>query len=350
MHLPLILVVASTLGAARAASEANQVWLGVKDGRERLHSGIYRAAGRTKSGGEANVDDLNGEVTIFCAFDDSAGMLRFDRVCPVRWLPGAPGPKDSPSKEQVAKFEVRYIGAPSQSMTWTSLGMGVVVSPPGKRSADESQALPFDVRQLGLITTIHSSQPHSFDELWRSWSERPIQQVAREADGIVRLTWGDRGDDAEWRVRRWIDTAHGYTIIRSEHEERAIQAAGAAEWPAPHLIAEVSWVQVSAVWVPTAFVLHRQSRTDELSFDWESVNEDIPNGLFTAKGLGVDPWTLVTDVRLGKPIIVGHVEEPPLPPPSPSKGRAAWFYPVIVVNVVVLALIAMVMLWRRLAR
>src|SRR5438309_1115142 len=74
-------------GAAEPAASRDRdeltrfLWTGLKDNRERLRSGVFRARGRYVVD-EPQPGRFEGDVQLFSAFDYDKDLLRFDRVEP----------------------------------------------------------------------------------------------------------------------------------------------------------------------------------------------------------------------------------------------------------------------------
>lgn len=94
-------------------------------------------------------------------------------------------------------------------------------------------------------------------------------------------------------------------------------------FPPPNLQSEATWERVNGVWVPKTYTIEKRSggpgsekiwRYDHV-LHWESVNTQLPDGLFTAEDFGIAKGAAVIDYRGQKPIIdrvIGMPDSPHL--------------------------------------
>jgi len=323
---------------------------GMKDGRDRLRTGVFKAQGRVVKQ-NARGDGVEGEVDIFSAFDYELGLLRFDRTEPAKWR--VPGFKSAPSRTPAAKKQApipsipdpslpvdivltkaigKWVRTPSHTIRWvppqdlgrvrsyTMIGIG----PPNKSPIKE--ASPFDVRTLGLLYWHALAVGEPFDQIYGATVGRHYVEVDVESRGLHRI----RSQDAQITTTTWLDETKDFAPVRLEL--RYPRAPGAAGRPnEPVMVSEVGYEQVSGVWVPTSYRIEDHiGKGNQLSYEftlvWESVNQPVPPVYFTAEGFGVPKGTNVIDDRLGKPIITGKLDvTPALPEFRPqSQGRFHW--------------------------
>jgi len=175
-------------------------------------------------------------------------------------------------------------------------------------------ATPFDVRCLGLVFDLDTNV--NYLEQCRSISEAKVVEITQEAKGICRILW--EMDQPGTFVSAWFDQQQGYSPIRVE-----VRVGNLADLPStPLQRAETTWTNISGVWVPGAFLSEfftlngeLESKT-ELGFEWESVNERVPEKLFTAAGMGLPSETRLVSYELGRRVALGNVggaEVTPLP-------------------------------------
>jgi hypothetical protein len=83
-----------------------------------------------------------------------------------------------------------------------------------------------------------------------------------------------------------------------------------------------------------------------LTFDWEAVNEPIPDEVFALDGMALPQGTRIANEKLGTGIMEGKVGEDPMKPVRPVPGIAwrSWW---VLGNVVLIVVIAVVWAWRR---
>jgi len=278
---------------------ANLQLHGMKDSRDRLTSGVFRATGREQRIGRSGSPEMDSPVEFFCAFDYEADLFRFER--------DVPAIRRNPEKEEKARVEREkglYIRTPKYSLHWTHEQSDMV-----KRQNVDAKpprpATPFDVRSLGLAFSLDVHV--SFPKQTRALSEDEVVEVAEEAQGICRVLW--ETDQPGTFVTAWFDQQQGHSPIRVE-----VRVGDLADLPAaPLQRAKTTWTNISDVWVPRTFLsqyfdIDGELRSKvEVAFQWESVNEPVPEKLFTAAGMGLPPETRLVSYETGKPVVLGSV-------------------------------------------
>ena len=102
----------------------------------------------------------------------------------------------------------------------------------------------------------------------------------------------------------WIDTTRDYVPLR--YEVRIVNLLGGST---VRQRTETSWEKVNDTWIPTRSVcrmgIHRDTAEifEDMRFDWKSVNEKIPETLFSEESLKLPKNTYIVDTRSGKPIL-----------------------------------------------
>ena len=296
---------------------------GMKDQREKLETGIFRAYGRFVYVEPKRRQDeqIDGEVQIFCAFDFPKDLIRIDSTHPVSIVRkqgqpiakaknkgkeakeeknGKEGPNDiEKTNSQTSKF----IHTPAKSFrhsSGTALNVTIIGSdepaPPGTNA--------FDVRIVGLAVLQSYQTLKSFPELYKIYDELggiAVVEVENETKGIYRMSF-EKGD-----IKKvvWIDEKRGFSPIRLEMGPPNQE---------PNVTSEGTWIEMEGVWVPKTFRIQQKYpgrlTSYALSFEWEAINKPIPDKWFTVEGLEADQARLLWDYRIkGKPIVVGRLNE-----------------------------------------
>lgn len=311
-------------GANQLAS-FNYVMNGLKASRDQLHSGVYRAHG-TMRDLDKTWGPLNGDVELFHAFDFRGGNVRFDRTEPFRrglrgakmnklldrGQPNKPAPRGPKKRNGADSWEpsvkkIQFVHTPQGEIIHRG-GPTVAVLPTDPSIAMEVKA--FDIRCLGLAYLLDLEQASSFDEMYRSWLDDKPQSVTQEADGVWRVRWEDEMN----QTTIWVKESQGFTPIRLEGRFKSGKGAK-SRWSDPKTTSEVTWQQLSGVWVPKTFrientIIPNRTLSYDLSFEWESVNEPVAESLFTPQGLGIKRKAVVIDQTLGTPIITHQLNYP----------------------------------------
>ncbi len=278
---------------------------GVRSERERLQRGVVHAHGRKvidSSAGKPRTESnrLEGEVIVFCAFDASKGLLRFDRTEPE---PVAGGAGSSRSWHPQI-FGGKYVRTPDQQMRW-HVGNDRVEVHGIKEPNIGNMVRPFDVRVLGLVALPTLREGREFPsvmELYDSYATADTEVVLEKAE-LYKLRWVlDKKTDVQAVL--WLDEKRGFSPVRYEFRDRQ-GAESRILW-----LSEVSWSRLAGVWVPKSARLESRSTppsitTYEFAFDWKSVNEPLDERLFTIEGMDLKHGTYIFDYRLGadRPVV-----------------------------------------------
>jgi hypothetical protein len=327
----LLVVVGGGAPAQTAPADAGReklaqfIGLGFKDGRDRLHSGVYRARGR-KVDDSAETGKLEGPVDIFCAFDYRNELLRFDRVEVDRVFPvGAEeGQKTAWVAEPVGG---KYARTPKKSFHVAHGDKNPSITVHDPQYSPLTGVQPIDIRTLGLCYA--NDLESSFQETYKSLTLQAPDEIGKDAKGMYRLRIEYDEGLAQYVV--WLDEAKGFVPVRMERAERNEPGE---RWE-QRCVSEVSWVEKGQAWVPKSYrivdqIVPGRTMTYELAFDWESVNEPIPEKLFTPEGFGLPKGALIINEELSKPFIEGVIGGGPVrailadaePPPPPKEEKS----------------------------
>ncbi len=282
---------------------ADFVVAGIKDSRDRLKSGVFRARGRLDESARSEYP-VDGEIDIFCAFDFDKGALRFDRLEPTWWAPAKSSrAAGEPQAAKLVQDGGRLVHLRDRRVQWRVREKTAWIR--GAQEKARSITRPFDIRVIGLMNWAGLDFGVSWQDTLRFVQSLP-HHAAAETDSIYRLVLVDQENEA--RLALLLDAKKGFSAVRLEQWEGPANSTG--DWGEPTEVGETSWAKKNGVWVPTAFyqeVRRPVRKRRELSIEWESVNEPVDEALFTWQGMGLPEGTLVVDERLGKPIKVAAV-------------------------------------------
>ena len=325
---------------------------GMKEARSRLSTGVFRAHGLESESGSDH-GDFSAEVEIFCAFDFVEGMFRFDRSRPTkpssmakRQYPDAPDRKQERTTEELRI--VKYIEKPEHCILWSNRTPQMVFR---KTLEDRPVAFvrPFDVRSLGTILIVDVANFLRLEEICTYLFEQELIEATMEESGLYRLVW-EFGPSGSLVRTIWLNPTEGYTPVRLELRSKPGELKQRSE---------VTWVEIGATWVPDTFMIEQRKPDDtlkriELAFDWESVNGQISQELFTEAGLDLPPKkTQIISKELGKPVVLGRVGDravQPLPESEPTaESRWSMF---LAYTAIMLAIVCVVSIgiWRQRAK
>lgn len=324
------------------------VLAGLRDNRQQMQRGSFRVTGQLSF--DFGAEPRRGPVEIFCAFDWSNDLLRFDRT----------EPDQMPS--QGARPSALWGGKIARNRTtvdiWLLNDTSVVTSPSDKRLPE--QVRPFDVRGVGLYSWITgSSFETTFDRLMTFYSEnRPVQVTVE--DGVYHfVVIQDAKKYAEMKLDVWIDGTKGYSPIRLERRFRTYKESN-TKWPEPDSVSETTWAQIQGVWVPSTWKIdqRRQGKIKKayaLSFEWEAINSALDARLFTKEGFNLEKGTYLIDRQLNRPIVTGRIGGGPTyiageklqdPKMATASGRF-WSYAITIGSLVLILITVCVIRWSR---
>lgn len=262
----------------------------LKDSRERLIAGIVRASGRAQSG------DYLRTIDFYNAFDVPAGNYRIDQTETV-----LNGPNDPALLRGVT---IRY-ARNEKSSTFSKARSSVTIDRP-ERQPDPAFKT-FDVRAIGILLYADFSLGTSFEELISHLMSQEITGFNRDAVGLCKITW-EFGESRELQRMLWLDASRGYSPVRQETRYRKSEQDA---WSGVKILSETTWREIDGAWVPQTYVLEDRFNVRvkkyELAFDWESINEPVPEEVFSWEGFDLPIGTAIVDNRLGTPIQLGQV-------------------------------------------
>jgi hypothetical protein len=288
--------------ALRKGQDAHAILFKLKESRDLLKSGSYRASGRATTNRRSMGEQLPGGVTIFSAFDCDKALLRFDRTQPV--TRGFDGDKHTYQET------IKYIRTSEFAVTWLSpwehknsrRETAVGIYPPTLKPP--LGLSPIDVRSVGLCLWDDFKAGMSFEACCDMWENNALINVVPEANGIYRLRLERAGRRGVYVPQTlWVDENQGFSPVRLSY---VVPGSEPAEPEQLLSECQVRWKKEAGAWVPASLHFERRVRGHindfySLTFDWISVNKPPEPRLFTPDGLDVPAGTRVVDLRGGVP-------------------------------------------------
>lgn len=328
----------STTHTASAADMADKQALGryLIDGmtaeRLKLHRGVYRCVGKWKMDREGGAQIRSFRV--FSAFDDEAGLYRFDRAQDFPILSNeattideykrrAREPQGANAPGIPCLMDIRYFRTPTKSALWQWLkGSDSAASAVSIRAADSEEIPGFldtlDVRGIGLYTWFYLVDDVALATALDPLRNGSIEDVAGGDSSEKRVTVVS--ENKKRRTVLWIDESRGFTLSRLE--DHYLDKDG--NWLPPDYINETKWEIRSGIWVPEECAVINKARAKgdraygerenrwDMVFNWEDVGSPLREELFSARGLDPPKGTLVIDYRSAPPILEEVIGEPNL--------------------------------------
>ncbi len=276
---------------------------GIKNEREQLRSGIFEAHGRVVHENQT-FGHFEGEVELICAFDYDADWFRFDRSEDV--LDSSPGrdalqasseshPRsktDTGVSYPKRKMGGKYARTPTSTVEYLAGDQSAVAKPVG--TAPAGSIRPFDVRVVGLCTLGGLELNTGFDKWYKSCEAHKPESAVAEGNGIYRLTWFY--ENRSIKAINWISEKEAFSPVRFEMYQYGVLPDGSTGTTEPSHESVVTWKKVSGVFVPekfTAVFRGQPGHLDsyELAVEWKSVNQVVPEILFTREGFELKKGT-----------------------------------------------------------
>jgi len=283
--------------AKDTARVRDYVFKGMRANRERLQRGAFRAHGVYKSQGSTPASKLEGNVEILCAFDYAAGTFRFDRLEPARLISG---------DKVVDRMGGKLYRTPKETVIWPDGAPAAGVYPPDH--PNDGIIKPFDVRAVGLYLGGSLDAGAPFEEMWRHFSVQKYETISEERKGLFQLKYVAKSTVRASHVTLWIDEGAGFAPVR--FETRHPDPKNPGKWLQPSWISQSSWSSVNGVWVPKTYRTEvsfpgQLTRSYDLAFEWEAVNQPLNQALFTKVGLELKPGTFFMRREGGNVIVEG---------------------------------------------
>ena len=227
---------------------------------------------------------------------------------------------------------------------------------------------PFDVRAVGVYYWPNFRSGTPLEQILEGFMTTTPVETTETSDGIYCLVW--EFNDRQRRTL-WVDGNRGFTPAKMVIQDKGTPIG--EDWDAnPVLANEVSWKEVDGVWVPDTFKIQKRTVRVErsaqgelrtagensmsymLAFEWKSVNQPLPEELFSYREHELEDGSYVVDYRSGEPVVVELIGAEPTHRGGQEDARkhdAGWAMSrVMVVFGSVLILLAIAMLLLRGAR
>jgi len=281
-------------------SMATFVLSGMKDSRERIHSGEFLANGILRRVAPDGKRSFEGDVTYRSIFDFNKGLHRFD--CKEPSLATGPSEVDG---VPVAAFDSKFVRTPEWTLLWWAPSPRVVFRRgPDAEATGLGKSVDFRVFGLVSLSDILTGNV-DFRAMFDLIVKKTLIEVRDHGDGLYQLTWIEgKGNHVKRAV--WFDQHRGYSPVRIEfwddrhpRKEESIQSG------------EVVWEEKSGVWLPLTLHLKSswpQEKELSLTLTWQSVNEEVERRLFEPEGLGLTERAELISQELGTPILIGDID------------------------------------------
>ncbi len=301
------------------------------DMRERMRTGVVRATGTILRNDSPDQSGGKSPVEIYSVFDNPAGLFRFD-LSSVKQI-------DNEDRAVRAKF----VRTPKRTLRWRD------PYDPHRVIIDKVNAKPstmdivFDMRVTALTgpAGLQGVSMQTLDAVCESLSN-DVEVTAVKEDGQILQLDAQSVKSKFMTSSLWLDRSRGCTPVRVE-----LHMGNARPY---HSITEVSWIELSDTWVPSAFSMSNYRMGDledqlELAFSWESVNEVVDETLFTAESLGLPGDTELVSRELGDTeIFLGTIDSSsPIAGPPQPRGVRGWLLGLAVLATLALVVAALAM-------
>jgi hypothetical protein len=213
---------------------------------------------------------------------------------------------------------------------------------------------PIDARALGLCEYFAVAKGGKAEDLSRNMARLPVlNATVEDGIGLVALLVQDHGGEQPMEQRLlWVDTANDYVPVRTEF--RFVLRDGSYSIKQQ---VETSWGEINKTWVPIKSVSRFFGPNDvvrlygEIRLTWKSVNEKVPEELFTEENLKLPKNTYIVDTRLGTPVlekVIGlDLPVPRVPGPAGTSTGGKVLLVTCIVLVVVLSGILAIRIHRK---
>ena len=320
-------------------------YLQLKAERQALISGEFDATVRISN---KTIDE--GKVInwildrVHCSFDFATGRLLFkQRFVDASWDVKEMNTSAGPLKIG-GVHDVSFIQTPFEMISHR-VGTGIVDINPAGTTAP-SMLRFFDVRRIGMMTLSGYRNGKSFESLTDVLEKYSIVEEGVDSS-LSRLKMGN----PQYPIALLVDTARGFTPLKME---AGIPSSDGKD-TVVDLVSEVSWHEMSNVYVPQTAYIEWKYSTDECvreeyNFDWKRVNEPLSPEDFSVNALELPLGTVVWNRTQGIPFIerkIGMDHLPPARTPLPESGsgnRTRFLF--LVANVIVVITLAALLIAR----
>jgi hypothetical protein len=210
---------------------------------------------------------------------------------------------------------------------------------PGEQSII-ADGMPIDVTAVGLCYYTELTGGRTAEKALDFFGRMKRVQVVLDKSIAVLTYDADLPGPARTQLAWWIDTTDDYVPVR--YQVRLIPPSGESE---VNQEIETSWGRMNQMLVPLRSVCRVWRKggvitsVEDMRFTWKSVNEKVPDELFTTENLQLPKGTYILDTRLGQPILEEVIGMGRPLPEVPAPREVTWTR-MILMSASVAALIA----------
>ena len=110
-----------------------------------------------------------------------------------------------------------------------------------------------------------------------------MREVVENPKGVFALTWELGSENSQWKID--VDSHRGFAPVSATMQERKLNSD---PW---RIVQEfqTEWTEISSVWLPIRFEGRNLQKPDisvrtvSLKLKWRTVNETIPDEMFTLR-------------------------------------------------------------------
>ncbi len=283
---------------------------GMKSHRQRLLRGEVLIAGMKESKyADGRTQEADVEMTV--AFDFEKNLVRFDRR-------EAADAADTQSADMLrshywrtkTEAAIAKVNNQGEKPTLEIHPTDYVPASPWHR--------PFDIRSVGVYYWPDFRKGTPLEEILEGFMSTTPVEATETPDGIYCLVW--EFNDRQRRTL-WIDGKRGFAPTKMIVQDKGTPIG--EDWGInPVLANEASWKELDGVWVPDTFRIQKRTVRVErsaqgesraagensmsymLAFEWKSVNQPLPEELFSYREHELEDGSYVVDYRSGEPVVV----------------------------------------------
>lgn len=299
------------------------------DNHNKIKSGVFYVQGSFDGIAESD-QRVEGPVEMFCAFDFEKNLMRLDITRPIQL-------KKNDEYERTVRKTV-FARTENYVVFWDNRNEIAFIRP---RDTDYGEVSFFDVRSLGLMnrpTFRYLLKQGEYD--WRRFcSEFRKKSLVLEKtdDGIVL----SEDDAPTLTIRELLLAGTGIPFprqfvvsMKSGNSKSALDTT------------DLEWKVINGVAVPVSYVHSDRDSKTKYFFEWESLNEGIPNHYFDIEEFGLAPQTPIVDERTDPPRALGKIGQTKIPYVEVRKSRGIGFWIGVIATVLCASLFAFA-LWKR---
>ena len=313
----------SCLALDDAGEKRRFFFSGFESEREKVLSGIVRGTGeRAYTYPDGEVIKGSNE-TLLIAFDYSKGLMRVDRKIPRR----LPRSESRELQDTLHRFFIRMPEYDVCAVRRESKGprAPIWITKPEWPLTQNAPAYPFDIRAISFIrSSFYWSRPTPLDQYLAERLPPEFTEYEDEGNGLHRFTYTriepPDARDLSQQVTIWIDKNRGYSIVKTRYEF-IVPKTPDEPWKVM-CESQTTWDDIGEIWVPVSHAFKENVNVNEgkpclsvkMGFDWESVNEPVPEKYFSLCDFGFPAQVPIQDARKAKgriseAVLFSHVDD-----------------------------------------